>query len=76
MVMVAVQKISGGQENNEDDDSTGANIEGPTPDFAEVDPCFIGGMDNMISFIVLNINYPEKARERGARHSLRQVCSG
>ena len=54
-----------GKENNEDDDSTGADIEGPTPDFAEVDPCFIGGMDNMISFIVLNINYPEKAREVG-----------
>jgi TonB family protein len=34
---------------------------------SEIDPSFIGGMDNMTSFIQLNINYPQFAKEMGER---------
>jgi protein TonB len=56
------------KENTDNDDSTGVDIEGRIPDFAEVDPSFIGGMNNMVTFILLNILRPAEAiimRERG-----------
>jgi TonB family protein len=54
-----------GEDDQDDEDAPTVDVEEPIADFAEVEPSFIGGMDNMISFIVLNINYPQKSREMG-----------
>lgn len=55
------------KENSKEKDSTFSETVEPLPNYSEVEPSFIGGIDNMTSYILLNINYPQFAKEMGER---------